>query len=193
MRPRAAIERSARSRGPRRARYTYRLPRVHAHSHSLSTMSTPRTLLLRSVPIVLLAAGAAAWLTSAAPARPNDTIEAAMGQINQSMKALGKGINAENSAAMLAELVKLEQALMSAKGETPDTAAAVDEKKRPEFVAEYRTSLIEALKFACDAELALVNGDTKEAESTLRKLGGLKSESHDKFKGKDEKGPKGGR
>jgi hypothetical protein len=91
---------------------------------------------------------------------------------------------------------KIQQALISAKGETPDTAAAVDEKKRAEFVAEYRTTLLEALKFACDAEIALVNGDYKEAESVIKtKLGGLKSEGHDKFKGDDEKGKggKGGR
>jgi len=156
-------------------------------------MLSPRSI-LRVAAVVLVALAATSWLRpSAAPAAPNDTIEAAMGEINRAMKALGKGINAENSAAMLEELVKLEQALMSAKGETPDTAAEVDEKKRAEFVAEFRTTLLEALKLACEAEMALVNGDTKEAESTVRKLGGLKSGAHDKFKGKDEKGPKGGR
>lgn len=150
-----------------------------------------RSLLLRTAPALLLVAGAAAWLSSA---RPNDTIEASMKQLMQSMKALGKGVSAETSEATLGELVKIQQALLAAKGETPDTAAAVDEKKRAEFVAEYRTTLLEALKFACDAEIAVVNGDYKEAESVIKnKLGGLKSEGHDKFKGKDEKGPKGGR
>jgi len=150
-----------------------------------------RSILLRSASALLLAAGAAAWLTAA---RPNDTIEASMGQLMQSMKALGKGVNAENADATLGELVKIQQALIAAKGETPDTAAAVDEKKRAEFVAEYRTTLLEALKFACDAEIAVVNGDYKEAESVIKnKLGGLKSEGHDKFKGDDKKGPKGGR
>lgn len=150
-----------------------------------------RSLLLRTAPALLLVAGAGAWLSSA---RPNDTIEASMKQLMQSMKALGKGVSAETSEATLGELVKIQQALLAAKGETPDTAAAVDEKKRAEFVAEYRTTLLEALKFACDAEIAVVNGDYKEAESVIKnKLGGLKSEGHDKFKGKDEKGPKGGR
>lgn len=150
-----------------------------------------RSILLRSASALLLAAGAATWLTAA---RPNDTIEASMGQLMQSMKALGKGVNAENADATLGELVKIQQALIAAKGETPDTAAAVDEKKRAEFVAEYRTTLLEALKFACDAEIAVVNGDYKEAESVIKnKLGGLKSEGHDKFKGDDKKGPKGGR
>lgn len=158
-------------------------------------MLPPRSLLLRAAPLFLVAAGSALWLTSAArPTPPNDTIEAAMGEINRAMKTLGKGIHAENAHASLEELVKIEQALISAKAATPDTAAAVDEKKRAEFVAEFRTTLLEALKFACDAEIALVNEDYKEAESVLKtKLGGLKSEGHEKFKGKDEKGPKGGR
>lgn len=157
-------------------------------------MLSTRSLLSRIVPALLLAAGSAAWLTPAAPATPNDTIEAAMGEIQRAMKTLGKGVTKDNAAVALEEVVKIEKALIEAKSATPDTAAAVDEKKRGEFVAEYRTTLLEALKFACDAEIALVNEDYSEADKVLKnKFGGLKSEGHDKFKGQDEKGPKGGR
>lgn len=144
-------------------------------------------LLRRSLPVLGLAGLALAARPAAGPVPTNDAIEQAMGQLMKSTKALGKGINAENREAALAELVSIEQALIAAKGETPDTAAAVDEKKRPEFVAEYRTTLLEALKLVCDAEIAVVNGKYKDAEGIVKgKLGSLKSAGHDKFKGEDK-------
>lgn len=154
-------------------------------------MKLSNALRLRSAPVLLLAVGAlgafalaARPLAAAAPV--NDAIEQAMGQLLQSTKALGKGITADSAAAALEELVKIEQALIAAKSETPDTAAAVDEKKRAEFVAEYRTTLLEVLKHVCDAEIAVVNGKYKEAEGIVKsKLGALKSAGHDKFKGDD--------
>lgn len=152
-------------------------------------MSFARSIALRSLPVLLVAAGFLAWSSArhAAAAGPaNDALEQAMGQMQQSMKALGKGISAETKTAALEELAKVQAALLAAKAETPDTAAAVDEKKRADFVAEYRTTLLEALKLACDAEIAVVNDKFKDAEGILRgKLGSLKAEGHDKFKGKD--------
>ncbi len=155
-------------------------------------MSLARTLAQRSLPVLLLAAGSAGFLAwssarpAAAAAPANDAIEQAMGQIQQSLKALGKGINAESKAASLEELAKVEAAILTAKTQTPDTAAAVDEKKRADFVGEFRTTLCEALKLVCDAEIAVVNDKFKDAEGILRgKLGSLKSAGHDKFKGKD--------
>ena len=105
----------------------------------------------RSLP-VLLVVGASFAALAWSSARPllaharNDALEQAMGQLQQSMKILGKGISAESQAAALEELGKMQAALLTAKTQTPDTAAAVDEKKRPEYVAEFRTSLLEALK-----------------------------------------------
>jgi len=150
----------------------------------------PHLLVLATLATVLVAFRPIPSRTSDPVPPANDAIEEAMDQLQQSMKALGKGINAENSASALDELAKMENALLSAKAQVPDTAAAVDEKKRGAFVAEFRTTLLEAVKLACDAEIAVVNGKYKDAEGILRnKLGGLKSEGHDKFKGdKDKKG-----
>ena len=148
-----------------------------------------RTESSRRLPVLLVAAlalGSLAWLgarPSAASVPANDPLAAAMGEINQAMKAIGKGVTAESRDSALAELAKIESALLTAKAQTPDTAAAVEEKKRAEFVAEFRTTLLEALKHACDAEIAVVNGKYKDADGALRKLGGLKSGAHDKFKG----------
>jgi len=152
-----------------------------------------RTLSWSLLPLVALTAlalaprnGFARVRASATPSA-NDAIEQAMGQLQRSMKTLGKGITEETRGAALEELAKIESALIAAKGEVPDTAAEVDEKKRDAFVAEYRTTLLEVLKYTCDAEIAVVNGKYKEAEGILRgKMGGLKSSGHDKFKGDDK-------
>ncbi|NOT30984.1 MAG: hypothetical protein HOP15_11100 [Planctomycetes bacterium] len=155
-------------------------------------MISARTLVQRSFSVLFLASASVGFSAgssaraAAAPAPINEALEQAMGQLQQSMKALGKGINAETQAAALEELAKIEAAILTAKTQTPDTAATVDEKKRADFVAEFRTTLLEALKLACDAEIAVVNGKYKEAEGILRgKLSTLKSASHDKFKGED--------
>lgn len=151
-------------------------------------MIPSRPLLRRSLSVLVLAACATGALARPwpAPVPANDAIEQAMGQINRSMKALGRGISEETRDSALEELAKIEESLLLAKVQTPDTAEAVDEKKRPAFVTDYRKTLIEALKFACDAESAVLEGKYKDAEGILRgKLGSLKSAAHDKFKGKE--------
>ena len=148
------------------------------------------------LPFLLLAAVGAATLGLAsaravraepAPLVANDAIEEAMGTMNAALKALGKGgITAETRDTALAELAKFETAVIAAKAATPDTAAGVEEKKWPEFVAGYRKTLIEALKHACDAEVAILDGKYKDAETIVRnKLGALKQSGHSKYK-KDE-------
>jgi hypothetical protein len=132
---------------------------------------------------LLLALPALAWLAPAAPAPANDALEQAMGQMNQSLKTLGKGITAETRDAALEELGKFELAVIAAKSAVPDSAAGVEEKKRPDYVGEFRSNLCEVLKLACDAEIAVTNGKYKEAEGILKgKLGSLKSAGHDQFK-----------
>jgi len=153
-----------------------------------------RTLVKRSSIALFLVAGSAAALAWPARAPANDAIEQAMGQMNGALKALGKGITAETRTTALEELVKFEQAVIAAKAQTPDSAAGVDEKKRPAFVAEFRSSLCEALKLACDAEIAVVNGKYKEAEAIVKgKLPSLKSAGHGKFKKDDEGGGSDGK
>jgi hypothetical protein len=123
-----------------------------------------------------------AWISRpAAPA--GEALETAMRQIDDSLKALGKGVTAENRPAMLLELAKFETAVIAAKAEIPESAAKVDEKKRDAFVADYRKTLIEALQFALTTEVAVVDGKYKEADTLIRnKLGGMKSKGHGKFK-----------
>ena len=159
-------------------------------------MTFTRSLARRSLPLLLLVAGSAgalAWSARPHPAPPaNDALAQAMQQMNGAIKALGKGITPDNQAQALEQLTKFEQAVITAKSQTPDSAGAVDEKKRAAFVAEFRASLCEALKLAADAEIAVANGKFKDAEGILKgKLGSVKSAGHDKFK--KEEDPAGGK
>jgi len=121
-------------------------------------------------------------LVAATTAR-NQAIEQAMQQMNEAIKVLGKGVNAENRAASLDELAKFQTALMAAKSQTPDSAEKIEEKQRPAFVNEFRKQLIEGMQFSLNAEIAIVDGKYKEADTLIRnKLGALKSAGHSKFK-----------
>jgi len=123
-----------------------------------------------------------AWIAEPRAAA-NETLEQAMHQMDESLEVLGKGVNAENRAASLEELAKFETAVLTAKAATPDSAAKIDEKKRAAFVNDYRKTLVEALQFALTAEIAIVDGKYKEADTVIRnKLGGVKSTGHGKFK-----------
>ncbi|HEX6881813.1 MAG TPA: cytochrome b562 [Planctomycetota bacterium] len=143
-------------------------------------MQRPSTLL----PAVLLALPLLASLAPArpTPATPDEALEQAMGQMSASLKTLEKGIEAGTAAAALEELARFEQAVIAAKAQVPPSAAGVDEKKRPEYVAEFRASLCEALKLACDAEIAVTRGKYKDAEKLVGKLDAAKSTGHGKFK-----------
>ena len=156
-------------------------------------MVLPPSLRARTLPVLLLmtaSAGAVVWRGSReASATPlagiaaNDAIEQAMGKMNEAMKALGAGVTAENREAALSQLAQFEQAVIAAKAQTPDLASTIDEKKRADFVADFRRTLLEALKLACDAEIAVVNGKYKEADALIKnKLSAVKSAGHSKFK-----------
>ena len=106
-----------------------------------------------------------------------------MHQLEDSLKILGKGVTAENRAASLEELAKFQAAVLTAKALTPDSAAKVEEKKRAAFENEFRATLVEALQFTCSAELAILDGKYKDADTLIRnKLAGVKSKGHGKYK-----------
>jgi hypothetical protein len=118
-----------------------------------------------------------------AAALGNETISKAMKEMNGAIEALSKGVTAANKDASLEELAKFETAVLAAKAVEPSSAAKVEEKKRAAFVADYRKTLLEALKYAADAESAILDAKFKEADTLIRnKLGGLKSTGHGKFK-----------
>ncbi len=127
---------------------------------------------------------AAAVLITLAPAPPpNGSIESAMKQMSDALKTLEKGVTAANKAAALDELGKFESALIAAKGQVPDSAEKVEEKKRAAYVADFRKTLVATLRLALDAESAIADDKFKDADGLIRnKLAAQKSAGHSKFK-----------
>lgn len=123
-----------------------------------------------------------AWIST--PKQPaGEPLKAAMHQLEDSLKILGKGVTSENRVASLEELAKFQAAVLIAKALTPDSAAKVEEKKRAAFENEFRATLVEALQFTCSAELAILDGKYKDADTLIRnKLAGVKSKGHGKYK-----------
>lgn len=157
-------------------------------------MKIPRASVSRVLPITFLClagAASAVWFSSsrahaaaAETAAPAGALGDSMHQMEEALKALSKPVTAETRAASLEALAKFETAVIAAKAETPESAAKVEEKKRPAFLADYRKTLVEALKLACDAETAILNDKYKDADGLIRnKLGAMKSAGHSKFKG----------
>lgn len=145
------------------------------------------SVLISSIALAAVAATTAFALRADAAPVGVDPAEAAikqaMSQMNDALKVLAKGVTAETKAAALDELTKFETAVIAAKAQVPASAEKVDEKKRAAFVADYRKTLLETLKIACDAEAAIADGKYKDAEKLINnKLSAQKSAGHGKFK-----------
>ncbi len=157
-------------------------------------MSFVRPIARSVLPLFLLCAvfvASAFWMTtrnadaaSTVASAANDELEQAMRQINGVGKALGRGITDDNRDESLAQIAKLQSAVIAAKAMTPDTAAAVAADARPAFMTEYRKTLVEVLKVACDMEIAILDGKYEAAQDLMKtQLGALKKSGHDKFQG----------
>ncbi|MBI5432771.1 MAG: hypothetical protein HZA52_08080 [Planctomycetes bacterium] len=120
----------------------------------------------------------------------DEQLEAAMSEMNAALKSLGRGgITADNRDAALEALSKFQREAVVAKALTPPMTAKIDEKQRPEFVVGYRKMLAEAIKLACDAEIAVLDGKFEDADEILKnKLMGLKKAGHDKYQEEEEEG-----
>jgi hypothetical protein len=151
-----------------------------------SSITPWRVLACLTLLLATSAIGSALIVKPVDPA--NEALKQAMHQMDESLKNLSKGITAENRDKSLEELAKFETAVMTAKAQTPDSAAKVDEKKRPAFVADFKKTLVEAMQMALTAETSILDGKYKEADTTIRnKLGGIKSTGHGKFKTEEGK------
>ncbi len=151
-------------------------------------MSFVRSIARPVLPLSLLCIGfvaSAAWITArdagAAPAA-NEELEQTMRQINGAGKMLGRGITKDNRDESLLQIDKMQHALLAAKAMTPDAVAGVAADKRDAFLADYRRTLLEALKVACDIEIAILDGKYEDAQELVKtQLNAIKKNGHDKF------------
>jgi hypothetical protein len=95
---------------------------------------------------------------------------------------LKTGASAENRAAALDWVSKLQTSIVVSKGLAPAAAAKVDEAARAEFVTGFRMLLVEVLATTCKLETALLEGKYDEANRVAREeLTKLKKSGHDKY------------
>src|SRR5262245_44103546 len=120
-------------------------------------MSSP--LLRRSVPFVLAGAGALgliAWAPAQDKGKPEkglehrergeeEELEGLMNQMKAEVRALSKGINAENRDKSLERIANFERAVLGAKLQTPPNAEGLEGDKKTEFMNGFRKKLIEVL------------------------------------------------
>ncbi|MFN0243110.1 MAG: cytochrome b562 [Planctomycetota bacterium] len=142
------------------------------------------SILLAGSVLVGVAFGVHARSAAAARATPavSDAVEQSMRQMNAAMKVLGKGITAETRDNTLQQLSKFQAAVVAAKELTPASIEQVAEDKRAEYLVGFRKQMVEVLKVAGDAEIAVLDGKYDVAQELVRaKLGGLKKEGHDKY------------
>lgn len=163
-----------------------------------------RSMLRRSVPFVLASAGAfglIAWSPAASQdkgkpekgpeqherGQKEEDLEGYMNTMKAELRALSKGITAENRDKSLERVANFERAVLAAKLETPPNAAALEGDKKAEFMNGFRKKLIEVLATACKLETAVIDGKYDDATKIVTvDLKQLQSEGHDKYKGKEE-------
>jgi hypothetical protein len=150
-------------------------------------MSFVRSIARSVLPLSLLCVGfvaTAVWITASADAASavNEELEQTMRQINGAGKVLGRGITKDNRDESLLQVDKMQHALIAAKAMTPDAVAGVAADQRDAFLADYRKRLLEALKVACDVEIAILDGKYEAAQELVKtQLSAIKKSAHDKF------------
>ncbi len=147
---------------------------------------TPLTLIL----VAGAAFGALAWRPAPAAVvleGEESPIHEHMENMNAAMRFFGKtGASAENRDKALEWIAKFQTSVVACKTMTPATAEKIEEAKRAEFVAGYRTMMVDVLATSCKLEKALMAGKYDEANKIAREeLKALKDAGHEKYEGDD--------
>jgi soluble cytochrome b562 len=114
-----------------------------------------------------------------------ETIEKAMDSMKKNARTLKALLQEKDKAAeALPLVVEIQNAILAAKGATPDLVNEIqDEKKKAEEMIAYRRAMIELLGEALRLEDALLEGKMEKAREHFEKLGKMQKPGHDRFKG----------
>ena len=113
----------------------------------------------------------------------------AMSSLNSSFRTFRKAVKGEspNKELALAELLKMQAAVHSAKTETPESAKpkgqppTLSPEEARVLTRDYRKMLISCEKALLDLELLVVDEKYTEVDVALRGLLAMKKAGHDKF------------
>ena len=107
----------------------------------------------------------------------------AMSSLNSSMRSFRKAVKGEapDQKLALAELMKMQAAVQSAKTEVPEIANGLDAKKAAAKTADYRKTLISCQQALLDLEVLVVDKKFSEVDLAIRGLLSMKKAGHDAF------------
>jgi Sec-independent protein translocase protein TatA len=125
-------------------------------------------------------------LSAAQPASTNfddSPLAEAMSSLNSSMRSFRKAVkgDAPDQKLALAELMKMQAAVQSAKTEVPEIVSGLDAKKAAAKTADYRKTLISCQRALLDLEVLVVDKKFSEVDLAIRGLLSMKKAGHDAF------------
>jgi hypothetical protein len=153
------------------------------HSTRTARFLFPATLLAGG----LLLAASIAPRTRAAVAQEQgeeDTkLAGIMQRIRADMKRLGKELEEKDQAASWKTISSVQQHILEAKQESPETAKAKSDTERPAYVAAFRTKISQVLKASCDLEVAVLAGKFDDAGKVYQEMfGPMQKAGHRQFR-----------
>jgi hypothetical protein len=137
---------------------------------------------------VLLATSAAPVIRAAAAQgkehEEEDTkLAGIMQHLRSDMKRLGKELEAKDQAAAWKSVCSVQQHILDAKQESPESAKSKSDAERPAFVNAFHAKISELLKASCDLEAAVLASKFDDAEKTFKEmLGPMQKAGHKQFR-----------
>lgn len=157
------------------------------------THRTRPTLSLIST-LAFLAAGIL-FATSAAPVIRTATVQGKeheeddtklggiMEHLRGDMKRLGKEIEAKDAAAAWKSVCSVQQHILDAKQESPESAKSKSDAERPAFVNAFHAKISELLRASCELEAAILANKFDDAAKTHREMfGPMQKAGHKQFR-----------
>lgn len=144
------------------------------------------------LPVTLLAGGlllvaSIAPRTRAAVAQGHEDEDTKLAGIMQGiraeMKRLGKELETKDQAASWKSICAIQQHILEAKQESPDTAKAKSDAERPAYVNAFRTKVSQLLKASCDVEVAVLANKFDDAGKVYQEMfGPMQKAGHKQFR-----------
>ncbi|MEO0649757.1 MAG: hypothetical protein AAFZ65_03655 [Planctomycetota bacterium] len=128
------------------------------------------------------------WLTAGGSnaAQEDDAPNAlyqSMQTLNAGLRDLRGALLKEDLDALFATLDQVELAIVTGKGQVPETVAAVAEDQREAFVRDFRLEQLQLLERMLQFEKLVLDGELTEAEEFLKtEIYAMKRPSHSRFK-----------
>ena len=122
------------------------------------------------------------WAAVARADEDEPPIVKQMEMINDGYKTLRRAARSGSyDEESLAEIAKMQQAAVTAKGLEPPMLKKVPADKKKAFLAGYHKTMAKLIMQLAEIEIALIDGKTEDATKGIENLALIKKEGHDNF------------